>query len=532
MRIQPIKSSVGGSVAPTVRAPLGITSGFTQGLGQMGQAIGETGRAANQVSQTLQIIESRKKAFDDSVSLSELTGKAKLSLFDHESAIQYETDYLDIEEAHKEGIDRIREETFNEASAINPEVAASWKKVWSTLETSSSINVKGISTERFRQRTIAGTIEYINLIENEAVGAVQEGDTEKLTLLNQSVVTAADNLRKNFKVPGRMAEGLKENYKRGVNAKVAKAEQDAQKAYEKGLVTRAYLGISQTAKDPVTGKIDYDVAYEILRQPSTLGIYDITAEQKKELTGIFTNEQAREKEFDDKLKEDERVKLQQRVANGSASFEEIDASTLDAAEKYTWKTRLLARSKAINAGDEDPFKKTDPAVDNDMLQRIYSVNPPTVEDIRALVGNGLSVKRSEHWINVLKKPDAGYKRGLDYLKGQITPKKGLLVGESTEESKAYWMAVMALDDEIKKAETKGQPLTGNEILKKSMEIAPLHQLSITERIDAMKRQLKPTEKKTVRQEISEEIDKIVRTGKDANGRKVVQHESGKVEYAD
>ena len=219
------------------------------------------------------------------------------------------------------------------------------------------------------------------------------------------------------------------------------------------------------------------------------------------------------------------------MANGAASFEEIDKTTLPANEKYGWKTKLLARNKAIAKGDENPFNVTDPAVDNDVLQRVYSVDPPSVEEIRALTGKGLSTKRAEHWINVLKKPDAGYKRGLDYLKGQITPNKGLLVGESTEESKAYWMAVMALDDEMSKAAAIGKPLTGNEILKKSIEIAPLYQMSITERIEAMKEQLKP--KKSIMKEIDKaNKGRIVKTGRDKNGRKVVQYANGSIEYAD
>ena len=95
MRIKPIRSSVEPTVAPRVRAPLGIEAGFAQGLGQMGAALGETGRV-------ILAIEARKKYFDDSVSLTELTNDAKIALSEHAQFIQL-TEYGKIPDARKDG---------------------------------------------------------------------------------------------------------------------------------------------------------------------------------------------------------------------------------------------------------------------------------------------------------------------------------------------------------------------------------------------------------------------------------------------
>jgi len=49
MRIKPIRATVEPSIAPTIRAPLGVTSGFARGLGQVGQAVGEAGQAFQEI---------------------------------------------------------------------------------------------------------------------------------------------------------------------------------------------------------------------------------------------------------------------------------------------------------------------------------------------------------------------------------------------------------------------------------------------------------------------------------------------------
>jgi len=523
MRIRPITQTVSPTTAPRVRAPLNLTSGFAEGLGQVGQAMGQVGQTINEIAL-------RKKYFDDSVSLTNLTNDTKLALDTHGTLIT-EMPYDEIDDAGKKGIERIGQESADKASEINPEVAANWKKIWSTLSTDQQIKDGRIKTEKFRQSVIAGTVSFLNVMEDEAVTAALEGDTEKLNMIYASADSAVNNVRDNFRVPGHTAEMWKEGLRKGVEAKVKAAQAEMKKQQDKQVITDAYLGISQEAKDPLTGKTDYPKAYELLRQPGTLEKYGITAEQKKTLTGIFTNEQARDKEITDKAMEQERSVLLPMVSDGTATIEQIRESNLPEKEKLALEDKLRARNKAILKGEENPFNLTDPAVDNEILQRVYSIDPPSVEEIRALTGKGLSTKRAEHWINVLKKPDAGYKRALDYLRSQITPKKGLLVGESTEESKAYWMGVMALDDEMAKAEAIGQPLTGNEILKKAMEIAPLHMMSISERIEAMKEQLKP--KKSVVKEINKaNKGRIVKTGVDRAGRKVVQYANGDIEYAD
>jgi len=352
MRIKPIRSTVEPTVAPTVRAPLDVSSGFAKGLGRLGQAVGDVGQVAQEIGL-------RKKYFDDSVSLTNLTNEAKIALEGHSQLIQV-TDYADISDARKKGLERIRKELGSKASDINPEVAANWKKAWGTLSADSQIRTGRIETEKFRQNTIAGAVNYLHIMEDEAVRATIEGDTEKLALINQSVDDAVDNVRDNFRVPGHMAETWKEQFQNAIEAQVGAAAKESQRQQEKQVITEAYLGVKEEARDPLTGKADYAKAYGLLSEPETLKKYGITAEQKKTLTGILTNEQAREKEATDQIKEQDRAALLPRISDGTATDEEIDATTLDAKEKFEWKAKLSARSKAINKGEKDPFKVYDP----------------------------------------------------------------------------------------------------------------------------------------------------------------------------
>jgi hypothetical protein len=273
MRIKPISSNIAPEVVSAPVAPLGITSGFAQGLGQMGAAVGEVG-------QTIQAIAHRKKQFDDSTSLTELTSKAKIMLAEHTELIKG-TAYDDIPDARKDGLERIRSTMSDQAQKVNPEVFAAWKGVWSALGAGSTIETGRIETEKCRQNTIAGVVKYTNIMEDEAVKAVLSGDMEKKDLISEAVNSAVDNVRDNFRVPGHQAEKWKEQFKDNVEAQVKAAEKEAKRQESKGVVTNAYLGISQQARDPVTKKVDYAKAYRLLKQPETLRDYGITVEQKK-----------------------------------------------------------------------------------------------------------------------------------------------------------------------------------------------------------------------------------------------------------
>ena len=399
MRIKPIRSTVEPTIAPTVRAPLGITSGFAKGLGQLGQAVGD-------VEQVFQEMALRKKYFDDSVSLTNLTDEARIALEGHYQLIQV-TDYADISDARKKDLERIGQEMGGKASDINPEVAASWKETWSTLSADSQIRTGRIETEKFRQNTIAGVVNYLHIMEDEAVRATIEGDTEKLSLINQSVNDAVDNVRDNFRVPGHMAETWKEQFRNAIEAQVKAAVKESQKQQEKQVITAAYLGIKEEARDPLTGKTDYAKAYDLLSKPETLKKHGLTAEQKKTLTGILTNEQAREKEAADQIMEQDRAALLPRISDGTATNEEIDATTLDAKEKFEWKARLRARSKAINKGDDDPFKVYDPGKRAE-ISRLIRTDPEGIEEkggidyLYSFVGKGadggITIEQAERFV--------------------------------------------------------------------------------------------------------------------------------------
>ena len=283
---------------------------------------------------------------------------------------------------------------------------------------------------------------------------------------------------------------------------------------DKGIDEDNYQDVWKVAREAP----DKDTADTIIRGA------ELSAEQEKSLLSTsnshFLGLEAAAAKEEEEAKEADRASLWDKEKEGTLIYDDIEETGLDQKEKLRRIDRLDDKNKAIAKGEDDPATITDPAVDNSVLQRVFSANPPTVTEIRNMAGSGLSNGRAEHWINILEKPDAGYKRGLDYLKSQIMPSKGLLVGESSAEATAYWKAVMSLDEEIKMAVDSGKPLTGNDILKKAMDVAPLYQMTIQEQIEAMKSKLKKDDKRTV-----------TKTGT-LNGRKVVEYDDGSVEYAD
>ena len=200
--------------------------------------------------------------------------------------------------------------------------------------------------------------------------------------------------------------------------------------------------------------------------------------------------------------EEERNNLLPRIFSGEATDEDIDKTSLPAEEKYAWKEKLFKRNKAIAEGASDPFKTVNPGIDSQIMKAVYSPTPPTREDILSLVGHGLSIDRAEHWIKVLDKPDNGYKRALEYLKSQITPRGSLMEPEDADAADAYWRSVMALDDMLQRSQEEGRPLSGNEILKAAREIAPQYTLSFDEIIE--KKQQRLDELRSSRQEKEED----------------------------
>ena len=200
--------------------------------------------------------------------------------------------------------------------------------------------------------------------------------------------------------------------------------------------------------------------------------------------------------------EEERNNLLPRIFSGEATDEDIDKTSLPAEEKYAWKEKLFKRNKAIAEGVSDLFKTVNPGIDSQIMKAVYSPTPPTREDILSLVGHGLSIDRAEHWIKVLDKPDNGYKRALEYLKSQITPRGSLMEPEDADAADAYWRSVMALDDMLQRSQEEGRPLSGNEILKAAREIAPQYTLSFDEIIEKKQRRL--DELRSSRQEKEED----------------------------
>ena len=404
MRIKPIRSQVDPAVVSAPVAPLDVSTGFAQGLGQIGQAIGEAGQA-------IQTVERRKKAFDDSTSLTELTSEAKVLFAEHSELIKM-SDYNDIPTAKKEGLERIKATMSDRASKVNQEVVANWQKVWSVLNAESIIETGRIETEKFRQNTIAGVVNYTNIIEDEAVKAIIEGDEEKRDIIFEAVNNAINNVQANFRVPGHQAEAWKEQFKNNVETHIRAVEKESERQKEKGVITNAYIGISQQARDPITKKVDYALAYKLLRTPQTLKDYGITAEQKKELTLILQNDEARQRETDDVVKEQQRGEILTGIISGEITFDMIEDSELSANEKYNLKTTIEKRNKAIVAGEKDPYQEYDPGKRAE-ISRLIRTDPEEITDkggiewIYEHVGlgkkGGLTIEQAERFANDYKK---------------------------------------------------------------------------------------------------------------------------------
>ncbi|MBW2632316.1 MAG: hypothetical protein JRC90_11285 [Deltaproteobacteria bacterium] len=248
MRITPIKSTVAPSIAPTVRAPLTTTSGFAQGLGQLGAAIGETGIAAGQISRVLREMELKKKLVDDSVFLTNLENKANLSYAEHHEDLRSTPDYNKIDEIDKTGLEARLKQFNDEASAMNPEVAAAWKETGAIINIKAQISGMPIKRDRFKQNAIAGAFTLMNSRRDEAVEALIIGNTERANAIFQEINEAVDFLRDNLGISALSAKTWKSGFEKSVETektlqetafkkqlqeaetKAAKKKEDEQKA--------------------------------------------------------------------------------------------------------------------------------------------------------------------------------------------------------------------------------------------------------------------------------------------------------------
>jgi len=218
MRITAIQPTVGSDIAPTVRAPLGLTSGFAQGLGQMGQAISQSGEDVGQLSQALQIIEQKKKLVDDSVSLTNLKNKANISYAEHHNNLRVNPDYENLDEIDKAGLEAILKGFNDQANAINPEVAAAWKEIGGVRNVAAQIAGMPIKRDRFKQNAIAGAFTLMNSRRDEAIAALVSGDTETADSIFREVNEAVNFLRDNLGVPALSAETWKSGFKKNIEA--------------------------------------------------------------------------------------------------------------------------------------------------------------------------------------------------------------------------------------------------------------------------------------------------------------------------
>jgi len=409
MRITPIKSTVAPSIAPTVRAPLTTTSGFAQGLGQLGAAIGETGIAAGQISRTLQIIEARKKAFDDKVLVTNLTTKQKGLFAELEDDLEV-TDYYSIDKKIKDGISTINKTMGEEAATKGPEVAAAFKVISATKTADNLITFNRIRREKLRQNTIGGTIAEATLLADEVIK-----DPSKLAIARPYIFGEFDDLRANFGVPGSQVELMKEKWDRNVETGINAAVEEAAKQEEELRITNAYNMLTNYTRDPLTGKPDYAEAFNMLKDETSrkaLGL--TTVEEKKKLVDILRNEQATDKLVTDKLKAQQTDTIQKLISSGNASDAAIERIGVDLSgdQKFAWKQRWRARAKSINAGEKDPFKLYDPGKRAE-VSRLLRTDLPELEKrggedyIYGLVGlgtkGGLTTEQAERYADDFRK---------------------------------------------------------------------------------------------------------------------------------
>lgn len=270
-------------------------------------------------------------------------------------------------------------------------------------------------------------------------------------------------------------------------------EKAAAAASKQRTITKELIDLTERYLETPGYKSDYGEGLDgaINEVESSGFLKEHGAEKQKAVLASLVRAQTQfekeQKMFSDKWKQENVPKLRQVTL----TYEDIEKSPLTGDEKIQWNGMLEVQMRDLAAGKDDPLTVVDPAVDNEIMQEIYSQSPPAREEITALVGKGLSINRAEHWINVLAKPDRGYKRALDYLKSQIAPSMGLFVGAKTAESAAYWKSVMDLDEQMELAAGKEKPLMGNEILKEAMRIAPMYIMSVPESIAASTERFKP-----------------------------------------
>lgn len=222
MRINTIRSTVGVGISPTVRAPIGLTTGLPQGLGQLA-------RAGAEVAGVLTEIATRKKRVDDSVSLTKLEGDAKVSYGQHNEALKLYEDYETLDTFDQEGLARIAEQYNERASAINPDVSSAWKTTGLILNAGARVEGMPVKADRFKQNAISGAFTLMGNRTDLAVDAILAGDTEMASSIFNEVNDSVDFLRDEMGVSAVSAESWKNSFQNKVDAKVTLARSAIQR---------------------------------------------------------------------------------------------------------------------------------------------------------------------------------------------------------------------------------------------------------------------------------------------------------------
>ena len=115
------------------------------------------------------------------------------------------------------------------------------------------------------------------------------------------------------------------------------------------------------------------------------------------------------------------------------------------------------------------------------LKESYAAGDLVKEDFDKLLTKIDSIRKGDVPIK-----DAYYKRAADYLESQIKPSRGMLLGESSEDSHDLMMATLELDRRLDEAKAAGKPIIGNDIVKLAAEIAPNFKATMAERMQRTK----------------------------------------------
>jgi hypothetical protein len=369
--------------------------------------------------------------------------------------------------------------------ARDPEYQAYNDKFGKHATTLKEQTLKGITepkareafTEWYDQKATDHAFVIQKLAQRKEIEHMQAGLYENLEeATKQGDVKLIDEL-----LAGAVAGGIMSADKAALEQTKRRAQSEIYQASAR-IIENPEVAIAEINNKELYPHIDEKTRFELIRRAEIeQARRDRIADKEK-----IKRYDAQDRDFLARLGEDTltRGEVLEAIKNDSLSLED-GRFYLSALEKETSLETdpdiYVQHRTDIFEGEKEP---------HDILQEIkesYSLNYLTKTDFNTLVGH-LDTARGKGDGRIIKDPY--YKRGVDYLKSQIQPRRSMFAGESSEEANYLMLATLELDRRIEQAEKQGKPLDGNEIVRTAMEIAPLYTPSMAEKIRRQNEKLK------------------------------------------